>query len=304
MNTDYRDKHLLDVTSSEEPVMKSGAKDYNQALINLMKWEKSMKIEDLSKPLSIQDIDFRIQSINKGGYATILAYKDARVDQQRLDDVCTPLGWKREHTRDNHNCIVSIWDKENAHWVSKEDTGTESNTEQQKGLASDSFKRACFNWGIGRELYDYPQISVKLNANEVDLTATPRPKATWNLKLKEWMWSAKFEDGVLSYLSAIDEKGKTRYQYGEPPRSPASEIKAEVVNQDHVNGCYAMLKEEIDADEEGRPNVDRMKKGFGRLNNSEQIVCLDKFEKTIPEGSKRMYRNIINDYLKQKEGDE
>ena len=43
-------------------------------------------------------------------------------------------------------------------WVWKSDCGTESNTEAQKGEASDSFKRACFNWGIGRELYTAPFI--------------------------------------------------------------------------------------------------------------------------------------------------
>jgi hypothetical protein len=176
-----------------------------------------MKIEDLSKPLSIQDIDFRIQSINKGGYATILAYKDARVDQQRLDDVCTPLGWKREHSRDNHNCIVSVWDDERKHWVGKEDTGTESNTEKDKGLASDSFKRACFNWGIGRELYDYPVIQVKLNPEEVDLKANPRPKATWNLRLKEWLWFSFFEEDELAYIGAKDQNGKLRFEWGTRP---------------------------------------------------------------------------------------
>ena len=180
-----------------------------------------MDVKKLSEPLKITDIDFRIQSINKGGYATILAYKDARVDIKRLNEVCGPLGWKREHTRDNHNCVVSIWDAEHSHWVSKEDTGTESNTEQQKGLASDSFKRACFNWGIGLELYDYPAISVKLLPDEVDLNANPRPKATWNLKLKEWMWFSTFEDGLLSYLGAKDQNGKLRFEWGTRPQKKA-----------------------------------------------------------------------------------
>jgi hypothetical protein len=54
-----------------------------------------------------------------------------------------------------------LWDKEKQQWISKEDTGTESNTEKEKGLASDSFKRACFNWGIGRELYSAPNIKIK-----------------------------------------------------------------------------------------------------------------------------------------------
>ena len=172
-----------------------------------------MNLKDLKKPLQINEIDFRIQSINKGGYATILAYKDARVDMNRLDDVCGALNWKREHTRDNHNCIISIWDKEKSQWVSKEDTGTESFTEKEKGLASDSFKRAGFNWGIGRELYDYPLIQVKLNPNEFELKDN-RAKQTWNLKLREWTWFTQWIDEGLEYLACKDEKGVKRFEYG------------------------------------------------------------------------------------------
>ena len=69
-----------------------------------------MEIKELSEPLTMEDIDFRIQSINQGGYATIVAYKDARVDIRRLNKVCGAFGWKREHKMENHNCIVSIWD--------------------------------------------------------------------------------------------------------------------------------------------------------------------------------------------------
>lgn len=173
-----------------------------------------MKLEDLSTPLSASDIDFRIQSINKGGYATILAYKDARVDMARLDSVCGPLNWKREHVNGNANCIVSIWCDEKAQWVSKEDTGTQSNTEAAKGLASDSFKRACFNWGIGRELYDYPLISVKLNSNEWELN-NGKPKQTWNLKLKDWRWLTQFKDGKLSFMACKDPADNMRFKWGE-----------------------------------------------------------------------------------------
>ena len=154
----------------------------------------SIDTSRLSEPLSIENIEFRVQSINKGGYATILAYKDARVDMQRLDEAVGALNWKREHCRENHNCIVSIWNEATGQWVSKEDTGTESNTEQQKGLASDSFKRACFNWGIGRELYDYPLIQIKLNGdgkNQGDewFMKGDYPKAGYGLKLKNWSGS-------------------------------------------------------------------------------------------------------------------
>jgi hypothetical protein len=171
---------------------------------------KEIEMKELSKPLPISSIDFRVQSINKGGYATILPYKDARVDMQRLDEVAGPLQWKREHTRDNKNCIVSIWSDELKQWISKEDTGTESNTEQAKGLASDSFKRACFNWGIGRELYDYPIISIKLLDDEIK-----DGKPTWNFKLKQWKWISEFKDGKLVALAAQDNNSKLRFKYGE-----------------------------------------------------------------------------------------
>ena len=170
-----------------------------------------MDLKELSKPLPITSMDFRVQSVNKGGYAIILAYKDARVDMQRLDEVCGALNWRREHTRDNHNCIVSIYDKDKQQWVYKEDTGTESNTEKDKGLASDSFKRACFNWGIGRELYDYPIIQVKLRDDEFD-KATGKP--TFNFKLKDWKWFSQFEGNELTYLGCKDEKGNVRFQFG------------------------------------------------------------------------------------------
>lgn len=172
-----------------------------------------MNIKDLSMPLDISNIDFRIQSINKGKYATILAYKDARVDMQRLDDVVGALNWKREHTRDNKNCIVSIYNEDTKEWISKEDTGTESNTEQEKGLASDSFKRACFNWGIGRELYDYPIIQVKLLDEELD-EYQGKFKPSFKLKLKEWKWFSQFIDGKLNYLACKDNNGKLRFEFG------------------------------------------------------------------------------------------
>ncbi len=173
-----------------------------------------MNLADLSKPLSIDQIEFRVQSINKGGHATILAYKDARVDMQRLDEVCTPLGWKREHLNNNANCIVSVWRDDAEMWVSKEDTGTESNTERQKGLASDSFKRACFNWGIGRELYDYPLIQVKLNQNEFKLE-NDKAKATWDLRLKDWVWYSEFKEGKITFLAAKDNKDQLRFKWGD-----------------------------------------------------------------------------------------
>lgn len=109
------------------------------------------------------------QMSQKTGKQSLLLYKDARCDMAMLDEAVGAMNWKREHTRDNANCIVSIWDSVKNIWVSKEDTGTESKTEAEKGLASDSFKRACFNWGIGRELYTAPQIWVSGDLNPRNL---------------------------------------------------------------------------------------------------------------------------------------
>ena len=112
------------------------------------------------RTLRADEIDCRIATVKQSGI-TLLLYKDARCDMNILDETVGPLNWQRSHSRENANCTVSIWDDERKHWVSKEDTGTESFTEKEKGLASDSFKRACFNWGIGRELYTAPFIFVK-----------------------------------------------------------------------------------------------------------------------------------------------
>ena len=112
---------------------------------------------NMFRALKACEIDCRVQMVRQNG-VSLLLYKDARCDQSILDETVGPMNWMRDHSRDNANCTVSIWDAEKAAWVHKEDTGTESNTEAAKGLASDSFKRACVNWGIGRELYTSPFI--------------------------------------------------------------------------------------------------------------------------------------------------
>lgn len=111
------------------------------------------------RTLKANEIDVRVAQIEKT-WCTLLLYKDARVDMNILDETVGSMNWQKRYVRENANCIVGIWDNEKNQWIEKEDTGTESFTEQEKGLASDSFKRACFNWGIGRELYTAPSIFV------------------------------------------------------------------------------------------------------------------------------------------------
>ena len=173
----------------------------------------------LDTPLTIDEVDFRIQSINKGGYATILAYKDARVDYRRLNAVYGVGNWQRKHEMigDRLYCAVGLFHKESGEWVWVQDVGTESNTEKEKGQASDSFKRACFNLGIGNELYEYPLINVKLKDDEWEMRkgrdGKERPTATWNLKLRDWKWYSEFDDDGIKVLAAKDTSGGRRYTW-------------------------------------------------------------------------------------------
>lgn len=109
------------------------------------------------RTLRADEIDCKPKIVKETGLSLLL-YKDARCDMNILDETVGPFNWSRSHSRDNSNCIVSIWDETKGQWISKEDTGIDSNIEGEKGRASDSFKRACVNWGIGRELYTAPPL--------------------------------------------------------------------------------------------------------------------------------------------------
>ena len=111
--------------------------------------------------LRADEIECRIGTINEKGLSLLL-YKDARADMKILDETFGVFGWKRTHQSIDGNlyCTVEIWDNEKKSWIAKQDVGTVSYTEKEKGQASDSFKRACVSVGIGRELYSAPFIWV------------------------------------------------------------------------------------------------------------------------------------------------
>ena len=111
--------------------------------------------------LRADEIECRIGTISEKGLSLLL-YKDARADMKILDETFGCLGWRRTHQSIDGNlyCTVEIWDDEKHEWIAKQDVGTVSYTEKEKGQASDSFKRACVSVGIGRELYSAPFIWV------------------------------------------------------------------------------------------------------------------------------------------------
>jgi hypothetical protein len=178
-------------------------------------------------------------------------------------------------------------------------------TEADKGRASDSFKRACFNWGIGRELYDYPVISVKLNDNEWSKDGG-RPKQTYNLKIREWTWYSEFTDGRISFIAAKDENGKVRFKWGqmkpkevEPEFKPAAapveptdvqpEVQAPVQEDANVKG---LLKKQADNEED--PERDALVAEYNQLygknpdkrmkNETIKKAIQDKVDEILDEG--------------------
>lgn len=175
--------------------------------------------------LTENDIDVRVAQTNayEGTVkASLLLYKDARVDMKILDELYTPMGWKRTHRMigDRLYCCVEVRDPETKEWIAKEDVGTESNTEAEKGQASDSFKRACFNWGIGRELYTAPNISVVLRDKEYSRDNAGRIRVIAKFSVKSIGYDKKAR--TITSLEIVDRFGNVRYTMGEKAVTTAS----------------------------------------------------------------------------------
>lgn len=152
--------------------------------------------------LTKEDIECRIQSVNDKG-AVLLLYKTARADMRILDDVVGSMNWQRHHEVVNGNlfCTISIYDADKGQWVSKQDCGVPSNTQGEKGEASDAFKRAGFSWGIGRELYDSPFIWISGKVGKYD-----------RFHVTDIQYDR--EKREFTRLTICDDKGKERYRLG------------------------------------------------------------------------------------------
>lgn len=168
--------------------------------------------------LSKEDIDVRVAQTNiynNNGQQVVkvnlLLYKNARVDMKILDELFTPMGWKRTHKLigDRLYCCVEVYNPETKEWICKEDVGVESNTEAEKGQASDSFKRACVNWGIGRELYTAPKISIELNENEYTKDQNSRIKVWAYFSVKSIGYDSKTR--TITSLEIQDKYGNVRF---------------------------------------------------------------------------------------------
>lgn len=204
------------------------------------------------RTLQANEIECRVGSQAKElKWVTLLLYKDARVDQRLLDEVVGAMNWQRSHQLIDGQlfCSVSIFNEKTGEWVTKQDVGTESMTEKEKGRASDSFKRACFNWGIGRELYSAPFIFIDLNESDIK-----------NGRLK----MARFKVKNIAYdehrevceLTIVDSDGNVRFTMG----GKGGELEQRINN--------AVNREELAAIFTAIPDSDPYKEYFRDLCNN------------------------------------
>ena len=169
--------------------------------------------KDLIRLLKAEEIECRVSVINEKGLSLLL-YKDARVDQKILDETFGIFGWKRSHQSIEGNlyCTVEIYDKESGEWVAKQDVGTTGYTEKEKSQASDSFKRACFNWGIGRELYTAPFIWISADRTMIQSKEGQNKEKRYYCNDRFSVSSIQYnEDREISALVIVNDKGQAVY---------------------------------------------------------------------------------------------
>ena len=176
--------------------------------------------------LSKEDIEVRVAQTLAGNNkvrVNLLLYKNARVDMKIMDELFTPMGWKGTHKLigDRLYCCVEVYNPETKEWICKEDVGVESNTEAEKGQASDSFKRACVNWGIGRELYTAPRISVELTDKEYTRSQDGKIRVWATFGVKSIGYDANSR--TITSLEIQDRFGNIRFSMGGSVQQSQSE---------------------------------------------------------------------------------
>lgn len=177
-------------------------------VINLQTTNK-MSEQKMPRLLEANEIEIRVKTWDKAGHkwAMMLLYKNARCDMRILDEMYGVDGWQREHQEIGGRlyCTISVWSEKLNQWIKKQDVGTESETEKEKGHASDAFKRAAYNIGIGRELYTGPKILIKTTEEDYKNNAF-----STQLEVSKVEYNKKRE---IVALVIVDGKGVVRFSW-------------------------------------------------------------------------------------------
>jgi hypothetical protein len=132
----------------------------------------------LTEPFDPALIKFKPQVIS-GNRAMALAYIDARVIQDRLDDVLGVEGWQDDYEAlPDGSVICRLKLKLGDKWITKVDVGGPSEQpdggDRMKAAFSDALKRAAVKFGIGRYLYRLPNQWVDWDAQRRQFVQTPK----------------------------------------------------------------------------------------------------------------------------------
>ena len=150
------------------------------------------------RTLKASEIEVRVGNIAKSGNGFfLLLYKNARVDANVLDETVGCFNWQSKYyqVKNTMVCSVGIYNEERKEWTFKDNGGDDDyQAEQVKAELSDAFKRACFNWGIGRELYYSPKIWV-------EATSENDTKARYSVKIIEYDKNKRITD-----LTIVNDK--------------------------------------------------------------------------------------------------
>lgn len=225
------------------------------------------------RKLRANEIDARVATINDKG-CSLLLYKDARVDQNILDETVGPENWQRFHHLIGQNlyCTVQIFCKDLEMWVGKQDVGTESYTEKEKGQASDSFKRACFNWGIGRELYTAPFIWVK--AKDMNLEPKNGKYTTYDtFTVKSIDYD---QDGNINKLEIVNNKTKkVVFSLGKSDSTPKTD--EEITDTEIISEKEAEVLKRL-CERKGQPSSGFRGKKLNKLTSLEYAEAVKMLE--------------------------
>ena len=219
------------------------------------------------------EIECRVAQCGKtknGAWCSILLYKDARVDMRILDEVYGALNWQREHTLigDRLYCTIKIYDPLKGEWIAKQDVGTESFTEKEKGQASDSFKRAGFNVGIGRELYTAPKIFVNLAEGEwEDRNGKVTPKISLDVKDIDYD-----QEGNICHLVLVDGKGNVKYTFGKPAMKKPTSLSAPVSDKEMMHQNHPKWQAMLESILAGKTTLEKVKTKYCFPDADEQAA--------------------------------
>lgn len=227
------------------------------------------KINELTKPLPDSEIEFRIGATSYPKGFQILAYKTARTDVRRLNDVFG-LNWECNYfydTKNNLCCTIRIYDTETKQWIERTNVGTESMSDGVKGSYSDAMKRAGFSWGIGVELYDFP--FVWINTTESDWV---------NRKGKNYP-KARVQGWTLSGDSILNENGKKVATVTRGGRSNPDSIDnggqqsiEEGTPVEAIELAKTIVDDKVDKEEQTPSNENQQKAVPKKSSNSKQPI--------------------------------